>query len=99
MDEWERERPLHERKAQEYADEFATHQRQAYLQGFEDAVEEAETFELLREWLASERDLAAERHADDDSMEWFQRRQMAIDTLVKLSQIGCRPDSKSANDD
>ena len=95
MDEWERERPLHERKAQEYADEFATHQRQAYLQGYEDAIAECESFELLREWLAAEREAAAEKHKEDESLEWFHRRQMAIDTLVKLSQIGCRSESKS----
>ena len=66
------------------ADEYVQAQRRAFLDGFETAAAEAESFALLREWLETERDAARAR-------EDMERHLAMVDVLVKLSEIGCHP--------
>jgi len=66
------------------AGEYVQAQRRAFLDGFESAAAEAESFRLLREWIEEERDAAEER---DD----FARYTAMVDVLVKLSEMGCHP--------
>jgi len=65
-------------------DEYVQAQRRAFLDGFETAADEAESFRLLRDWIEEERDAAKER---DD----FARYTAMVDVLVKLSEMGCHP--------
>jgi len=92
---------LHEQAWQDYrdeaADEYIQAQRQAFLDGFETAVAEAESFRKLREWCEKERDKAEAQLEETDDKEYLWRRQAMTDVLVKLHQIGNLPES--AKDD
>jgi hypothetical protein len=92
---------LHEQAWQDYrdeaADEYIQAQRQAFLDGFEMAVAEAESFQKLREWCENERDKAEAQLEETDGKEYLWRRQAMTDVLVKLHQIGNLPES--AKDD
>ena len=93
-----RQRDLHTDAYKEYreeaADEYAQATRKAFLAGFEAAVSESEQFQLLRNWLQSERDIAMDRAEDDPTM--VARRYTMIDVLVKLSEMGCKPNDDEA---
>lgn len=81
---------------EEAAEEYVQAQRRAFLDGFEAAADESESFRLLREWLEEQRDEAAEM-ADEDRM-MNVRRITFTEVLVKLHEMGCAPDSKEADD-
>jgi hypothetical protein len=75
---------------EEQADEYAKHQRKAFMAGFEAAANEGKEFRLLREWCEKERDLAQKRYEENENHDDFVRRMAFVDVLVKLSEIGCR---------
>jgi hypothetical protein len=92
-------RDLHTESArewvEEYADVFADVQYQAFLAGFEAAANESESFDLLREWLESERDAALDkaRGGDDEDPVMKMRYMTCVDVLVKLSEMGNAPET------
>lgn len=74
------------------ADEFAEIQRRAFKAGFEAAADESQNFQLLREWLERERDKAHKQYEETDNHNDFVRYMSFVDTLVKLSEMGCEPE-------
>ena len=80
--------------AYERADEFAEVQRQAFLAGFEAGIQEADSMAQLREWLEQQRDDAEAAYAETDRDTQFGRRQAFVETLVKLSEMGCHPEDE-----
>lgn len=93
------DRKLHTKPYSEWrehaADEYAQAQRRAFLDGFETAANEAQEFQLLREWLEQQRDKERELHEEqEDDMTHFVRHLAFKDVLVKLSEMGCRPEDE-----
>lgn len=90
--------PLHHDALREWrddmADEYVQAQRRAFLDGFEAAADEAETFRHLRDWLEAERDEAKANHKKSDGNDRFShvRYLTFVDVLVKLHQMGCEPE-------
>ena len=74
----------------EYADEYAQAQRQAFIDGFEAAAQEAQEFRELREWAEEQRDKAEARYHRHDYTFNSAQREAYLDVLVKLSEIGVR---------
>lgn len=85
--------------AREHAETFAEEQRHAFLAGFEAAVQEAESFTELREWLPLARDEARENYEDDDDHMQLARYHAFVEVLVKLAELGCRMDDAQENPD
>lgn len=76
----------------ERVDQFVQAQRTSFIEGFEAAVDESQSFDRLREYLEAERDNAREQYDKTGDEYWNQRRLCMIDVLVKISEIGCRPE-------
>lgn len=76
----------------EAANEFVQVQRRAFLAGFEAAADEAKQFQLLRQWLEEQRDEAKARYDEHEEVTDFAQYHAYRDVLVKLSEMGCRPD-------
>lgn len=88
-------RDLHGDAWSEWRDEatkqFVQEQRRAFLAGFEAAADESEQFNLLRQWLEEQRDEAKERYDEHEEHSDFVQYHAYRDVLVKLSEMGCRP--------
>jgi len=82
----------------EYADEYVQAQRQAFIDGFEAAAQEAQEFQELQEWAKEQRDKAEaqyQRHGDTfDSAQ----REAYLNVLVKLSEIGVKTNDENTAD-
>lgn len=96
------DRKLHSKAYSEWreqaADEYVQAQRRAFLDGFETAAREGEEFALLREWLEDKRDEAAERHEQTEDSDDLAQRMAYINVLVKLSEMGCRPEEDDSDE-
>jgi hypothetical protein len=73
------------------SDDYVQAQRRAFLDGFETAANEGKNWNLLRDWLEAERDIAIEKWEEhgDDMMN--ARRLAFTDVLVKLHEMGNEP--------
>ena len=73
------------------ADDYIQAQRQAFIDGFETAAKESEEWNLLREWLAEQRDTAKRQYDEGDDIDDFARYLAFCEVLTKLSEVGVRP--------
>lgn len=90
MSDWKLSEAAWQERRDEAADEYTQSQRQAFLDGFEAAVREAEEFRQLRNWLEDRRDHRAEENARTDNSVHLAMRMAYTNVLVKLSEVGCR---------
>lgn len=96
MSDWKLSEKAWRERRDEAADDYVQAQRQAFLDGFKAAVREAEEFRQLREWLEDRRDeRAAEHERTGDSLH-LAMRMAYTNTLVKLSEVGCRSEENNA---
>lgn len=82
------------------ADEYVQAQRRAFLDGFESAANEGESWNLLREWVEEERDKAERKGQERDDGKMMFARSMAFkDVLVKLHEMGNEPKGTGREND
>jgi len=72
-------------------EDYVQAQRRAFLDGFETATRESEQFDLFRKWLETQRDIAECRYDKSGDNIHYAKYQAYVDVLVKLSEIGNRP--------